>query len=128
MGGPSLLKMLTTYRELVVWQRAIELVKEIYMTTKLLPKDELYGLSSQMRRAAISIPSNIAEGQQRKSLKEFIQFLRISYGSAAELETQLIISRGIYPSINFSKSESLLKEVHKMLNAMIQKLESKRES
>ena len=120
--------MLTTYRELVVWQRAIELVKEIYMTTKLLPKDELYGLSSQMRRAAISIPSNIAEGQQRKSLKEFIQFLRISYGSAAKLETQLIISRGIYPSINFSKSESLLKEVHKMLNAMIQKLESKRES
>lgn len=117
--------MLTTYRELVVWQRAIELVKEIYMTTKFLPKDELYGLSSQMRRAAISIPSNIAEGQQRKSIKEFTQFLRISYGSAAELETQLIISRDIYSNINFSKSESLLKEVHKMLNAIIQKLESR---
>ena len=117
--------MLTTYRELIVWQRAIELVKEIYGTTKLLPKDELYGLVSQMRRAAISIPSNIAEGQQRKNLKEFLQFLRISYGSAAELETQLMISKEMYSGINFLRAESLLKEVHKMLNTIIRKLESK---
>lgn len=117
--------MLQSYKELIVWQKSIALVKEIYRTTKLLPKDELYGLSSQMRRSAISIPSNIAEGQQRRGTKEFLQFLRISYGSAAELETQLIITRDLYPKINFSIAESLLKEVHKMLNAIIQKLENK---
>ena len=78
-----------------------------------------------MRRSGISIPSNIAEGQQRKSRKEFCQFLRIAYGSAAELETQLIISREIHPQIDFLTAELLLKEVHKMLNTLIQKLELK---
>lgn len=119
--------MLRDYKELLVWQRSIELVREVYKTTKMLPKDETYGISSQMRMAAVSIPSNIAEGQQRKSLKEFLQFLRISYGSAAELETQLIIAKEMYARINFSQAESLLKEVQKMLNSLIQKLELKNE-
>ena len=117
--------MINSYKDLVVWQRSIELVKEIYRITKLLPKEELYGLTSQMRRSGVSIPSNIAEGHQRKNLKEYLQFLRISYGSAAELETQLIISREICPQIDFLAAESLLKEVHKMLNTLIQKLELK---
>ena len=77
------------YQDLVVWQRSMELVKEIYSLIKYLPKEELYGLSDQMRRAAVSIPSNIAEGQARYSNKDFIGFLYISRGSIAELETQL---------------------------------------
>ena len=117
--------MVTSYRDLVIWQKGIELVKEIYRITRLLPKEEIYGLSSQMRRAAISIPSNVAEGQQRKNTKEFCQFLRISYGSAAELETQLVISKDMYPKIDYIKAELLLNEVLKMLNALIQKLEIK---
>ncbi len=75
--------MLKSFKELTVWNRAIELVREIYKETSKLPANEIYGLSSQMRRAAVSIPSNIAEGQSRKNLKEFLQFLRVSYGSAA---------------------------------------------
>ena len=114
-----------SYKELFVWQRAIELVKEIYSITKSFPKDELYGLTSQMRRATISIPSNIAEGYQRKNRKEYLQFLRIAYGSAAELETQLIISKEMYSNISFSKAESLLNEIHRMLNTIIQKFEIK---
>lgn len=117
--------MITSYRDLIVWQKSMDLVKEIYRITKFLPKDELYGLSSQMRRASVSIPSNIAEGQQRKNTKEFCQFLRISYGSAAELETQILLSKNIYPKIGFSKAESLLQEIRKMLNSLMQKLENK---
>lgn len=117
--------MLSDYKELLVWQRSIELVKEVYKTTRSLPKEELYGLCSQMRRAGVSVPSNIAEGQQRKNPKEFLQFLRIAYGSAAELETQIIIAKETYRNIDFSSAESLLKETQKMLNAMIQKLELK---
>lgn len=117
--------MLKSYKELIVWQRSIELVREGYIVTSKFPKEELYGLVSQMRRAAVSIPSNIAEGQQRKGLKEYLQFLRISYGSSAELETQIIIAKDLYPKIDFLKVESLLEEVQKMLNVLIQKLESR---
>jgi four helix bundle protein len=81
------------YRDLIVWQKAIELVGEIYKITKLFPQEELYGLTSQIRRAAISVPSNIAEGQGRKTKKEFAHFLSIAHGSLRELETQLIISK-----------------------------------
>lgn len=115
--------IIKSYKELFVWQRAMELVKEIYFLTKNFPKDELYGLSSQMRRAAVSIPSNIAEGYQRKNRKEYLQFLRISYGSAAELETQLIISKEMYQNLDFLRAESLLNEIHKMLNTIFQKLD-----
>ncbi len=116
---------LKSYKELKVWQRSIELVKEVYEVTKKFPKSEVYGLSIQMRRAAVSIPSNIAEGYLRKNLKEYLQFLRVAYGSAAELETQIIITKDLYQNVDYQKAESLLEEVQKMLNAMIKKLENK---
>ena len=79
----------TNYKGLIVWQKSMDLVVEIYKITKILPKYETYGLADQMRRAAISIPSNIAEGQGRNSSREFVHFLKISRGSCAELDTQL---------------------------------------
>ncbi len=84
---------LKSYKELIVWQKSIRLVEEIYRLTARFPSCELYGLTSQMRRASVSIPSNIAEGYARKSQKEYRQFYAISYGSALELETQYIIAK-----------------------------------
>lgn len=112
---------MTTYRDLVAWQRAIELVLAIYKLTGDLPQAELYGLTSQMRRAAVSIPSNIAEGHRRGSRNEFMRFLRISYGSGAELETQIeIIKRLEYVSDGTcQKADSLLTEVMKMINKLL---------
>jgi four helix bundle protein len=83
--------MKTTHKNLKIWQNSIHLVIEVYNLTRAFPKEELYGLSSQMRRAAISVPSNIAEGAARKNKTEYLQFLYISLGSLSELETQLII-------------------------------------
>jgi len=114
-----------SYKQLIVWQRSIEVVKEIYKTTNNFPKFELYCLVSQMRRAAISIPSNIAEGYKRRSLGQYVHFLSVSDASAAELETQIIISKELYPEIDFSKLELLLREVQKMLFAMIKQLNTK---
>lgn len=108
----------------MAWQKAIELVTAIYKATAKFPKDETYGLSQQMRRAAVSIPSNIAEGQHRKNIKEFLQFLRISYGSGAELETQLVIAHNLYPEVELRRSLILLDEVQKMLSGLIKKFES----
>ncbi len=113
---------LNSYKDLIVWQKSIKLVKEIYKITSQFPKNELYGLTIQMKRAAISIPSNIAEGYLRKNLREYLQFLRIAYGSSAELETQLIIAKDLYQKINYEKGESLLEEVQKMLNVLIKNL------
>ncbi|HQU46061.1 MAG TPA: four helix bundle protein, partial [Pirellulales bacterium] len=81
-----------SYRNLNVWQLGIELVQDIYMTTQTFPKAEIYGMVSQMRRAAVSVPSNIAEGQQRDSTKDYLRHLSISLGSLAELNTQLVIA------------------------------------
>ena len=116
---------LESYKQLIVWQRSIELVKEIYKVTEEFPKLELYGLVSQMRRSAVSIPSNIAEGYKRKNLGEYVQFLSIADASAAELETQLIISKDLYKQIDFLKAMSLLEEVQKMLITLIKKLNPK---
>ncbi len=85
--------MIRSFRDLDVWKRAIQLVKEIYLITKGFPKEEIYGLTSQMRRAAVSIPSNIAEGKTRQSKSEYIQFLYIALSSTSELETQVVISK-----------------------------------
>lgn len=115
-----------SYKELIVWQRSIDLVKEVYKLTDGFPKSEIYGLVSQMRRAAVSVPSNIAEGYKRRNLGEYIQFLGIADGSGAELETQIIISKDLYKDINFSRAESLLDEVQKMLITVIKKLDAKR--
>ena len=85
--------MIRNYRDLVAWQKATDLVVAIYRVTKTFPKEEVYGLTAQLRRCAVSIPSNIAEGQGRGSDKEFGRFLQIAYGSLRELETQLIIAQ-----------------------------------
>ncbi|MFP3868726.1 MAG: four helix bundle protein [Desulfobacteraceae bacterium] len=84
-----------SFRDLDVWRKSIDLVKEIYQITGKFPPSEIYGLTNQIRRAAVSIPSNIAEGQGRNSAKEFRQFLGIALGSIAEIETQLIIAQEI---------------------------------
>lgn len=81
------------FKELIVWQKSVDLVTEIYRITEVFPKSEIYGLTSQIRRASVSIPSNIAEGHSRRSSVDYIQFLKIARGSLAELETQLIIAR-----------------------------------
>ncbi|MCL2880262.1 MAG: four helix bundle protein [Treponema sp.] len=109
-----------SYQELVVWQKAMDTVTEIYQIVKKLPKDELYVLSDQMRRAAISIPSNIAEGQSRGSKKEFIRFLSIALGSKSELETQLLLSVkiGYLSDSDIEKAMSLLTETGKLLTAI----------
>jgi four helix bundle protein len=83
------------YRELIAWQKSVELVTEIYSITKEFPRDEIYGLTSQLRRSAVSVPSNIAEGQGRATKGEFIQFLGHARGSLFELETQIVIRRKI---------------------------------
>ncbi len=118
--------MIHSYKDLVVWQKAFSLTLEIYKATSTFPKEELYGLTSQMRRAAISIPSNIAEGRHRGTRKDFAQFLRIALGSCAELQTQVEISKslGYIKQIEYIKNSGLLDEVSKMINVMIRKLTS----
>ncbi|MBM3256884.1 MAG: four helix bundle protein [Candidatus Liptonbacteria bacterium] len=115
-----------SYKELIVWQRSIELVIEVYELTAQFPKEEMFGLSIQMRRATISIPSNIAEGSRRKDIPEYLHFLRIADASSAELETQLIIAKRLYSKLNYARAESLLDEVQKMLYGMKEKLEQKK--
>ena len=110
-----------SYRDLIVWQKSMLLVKEIYLQTKNFPKEELYGLTSQIRRCAISIPSNIAEGKGRNTDKEFIRFLQISLGLVYELQTQLELSL----QLNYiNKIDNLLNlsiEIEKMINVLITK-------
>lgn len=110
-----------SYRELTVWQKSFLLTKKVYNVTSQLPKSEIFGLISQMQRAAVSIPSNIAEGQQRRSAKEYRQFLGVAQGSSAELETQLMLIETIY-KINVSEMLELVTEIQKMLYSLGQKL------
>ena len=114
---------INSYKELKVWQKSMDLVIEIYNVTKLFPKEEIYGLSSQMRRSAISIPSNIAEGYGRNSTKEYISFLHIARGSNCELQTQLLICKRLGYIID-DKIINLTEEITRMLNSMISKLKS----
>lgn len=113
-----------SYKELIVWQKGVQLVKEVFLLTNKFPHAELYGLTSQIRRAAVAIPSNIAEGYGRRSIKSYTQFYAIAYGSALELETQIIIAKQLELADNkeFNRVERLLTEVSKMLNAMITKM------
>ena len=117
--------MTQSYKDLKVWQKSIQLVKDVYLLTSFFPKEELFGLTSQMRRCAISIPSNIAEGKLRGYDKELKRFLLISFGSGGELETQVEIAKLLYKDkkINFDKVDGCLLEVMKMLNQFINKLE-----
>jgi len=116
--------MVQGYKELIVWQKSIRLSIALYKLTKKFPREDIYGLTSQMRRSAVSIPSNIAEGRMRGTRKDFLSFLRIAYGSGAELETQIEIAENIYASehLDFSEINTLLLEIMKMLNVMIRKM------
>ena len=115
------------YRQLIVWQKAMELVKLVYELTTRFPKEELFGLTGQMRRASVAVPSNIAEGQGRNSTKDFLRFIAIGYGSLLELETQTLISE----MLNYLTSEEtnlLLEkcaEVGRLTNGLRSSLERK---
>lgn len=113
--------MTGSYKDLMVWQKAMELTEVIYRVTKRFPREEQYGLVSQMRRCAVSIPSNIAEGKMRGYDREFRKYLRVAYASAAELETQLIISyrANFLSEIEYNEAISLLTQILKMLNRFI---------
>ena len=112
------------YQDLIVWQRSIDLIEKIYKLTSKFPESELYGLSSQIKRAAVSIASNIAEGKQRSTRKDFSQFLRISLGSCAEVETQIFISKKLsfISNLEYNECKLLLDEIRKMLKVFILKL------
>ncbi|MCK9256369.1 MAG: four helix bundle protein [Bacteroidales bacterium] len=108
------------FKDLIVWQKSMDLVEEVYRLVKNLPKEELYSLSDQIKRSAISIPSNIAEGQGRKSAREFIRFLRIARASKAELETQLLLCVRInyLNTSDIDRAIDLIQEIGKMLNSL----------
>jgi four helix bundle protein len=119
--------MLKNYKELNVWQKSYELCLKIYGITTKFPNDERYGLTSQIRRSAVSIPSNIAEGYERKTTADYIRMLYISYGSVCELETQILLT-GDLGFIEKGKSEPIRKdiaEIERMLKALIKSLENK---
>lgn len=119
--------MLKNYKELIVWQKAYQLCLEIYKITKKFPTEERYGLTSQIRRAAVSIPSNIAEGYGRKTTGEYIQALYIAYSSNCELETQILLSG----DLGYIKAEDLellqrkIGDIERMLKGLVKSLENK---
>jgi four helix bundle protein len=116
--------MARNYQGLVVWQRAMDLVAEVYVASRSFPREEVYGLTSQLRRAAVSIPSNIAEGEGRGSKKEFVHFLRIAHGSLREVETQLIIAERLaYLEANvLSKLIAIAEETGRLINGLMNSL------
>ena len=120
-------EMLKNYKELKVWQKSYELCLEIYRITAKFPKEELYGLTSQIRRSAVSIPSNIAEGYGRKTTLDYIRMLYISYGSVCELETQILLAGdlGFIEKDVLSALKKDIAEIERMLKALIKSLENK---
>lgn len=117
-------KTLQSYRELILWQRAIQVCVAIYRFTGSFPKEEIYGLTNQLRRASVSVPSNVAEGYGRLSKEQFRHFLGIAKGSNLELQTQLVIARelGLGNAQEAERIEGLSFEVGKMLTTMIRRL------
>lgn len=114
-----------SYKELIVWQKSMTLTSDIYKLTEKLPKTEIYGLSDQLRRAAVSVPSNIAEGYGRKTKKDFCHFLSISNGSCMEIETQLLIcvQLKMLSDKDVENAVSSVNEISRMLTALILKTE-----
>jgi four helix bundle protein len=113
---------MSDYKDLRVWQESMEFVHDVYKATQSFPKDEIYGLTNQIRRAAVSIPSNIAEGASRSSQKDFVRFLHIALGSASEIETQILIAARL---LYLSNPDNLLTRVtviRKSINALIRSL------
>ena len=113
-----------SHKDLVVWQKSIALACKVYAGTRSLPRDERFGLTSQLRRAAVSIPSNIAEGSARRSRAEFLQYLHISRGSLAELETQYMIANRLALLSDASATLDDIAEVGRLLNGLIRSLVS----
>jgi len=116
-----------SYRELKVWQQAMDLAVECYATTKAFPKEELFGMTSQIRRCATSVPANIAEGWGRQSTGDYIKFLRIAQGSLKELETHLLLCTRVelLDTDNLQQFESRTTDIGKMLAALIRSLQQK---
>ncbi|MEK7480653.1 MAG: four helix bundle protein [Patescibacteria group bacterium] len=110
-----------SFRDLIVWQKSRDLAVVIYQLTDEFPKSELYGLTSQMRRAVISISSNIAESYHRFHRKEKQQFLAVAFGSGSELESQIEIAKVLFSKLDYRKAEELLSEIMKILNHFLQK-------
>ena len=119
--------MLKNFKELKVWQKSYKLCLKVYKITKKFPKTEIYSFTSQMRRAALSIPCNIAEGYGRKTTPDYLRFLYMSYGSICELETQILLAGdlGYLEKENFSVLHSAIGEVERMLKALIKSIERK---
>jgi four helix bundle protein len=120
-------KTVKTFRDLIVWQQAMELVTVIYRQSMPFPKSEMFGLTSQMRRCAVSIPSNIAEGYGRHSTSDYIRFLQISIGSLYELQTQVEIARnlGMVSPADYDNDVKRTREIERMLSSLITKLKNK---
>jgi len=118
---------LKNYKELKVWQKSYELCLKIYRLTARFPREERYGLTSQIRRSAVSIPSNIAEGYGRKTTVDYIRLLYISYGSVCELETQILLAGdlGYIKKDDLDKVKEGIGEIERMLKALIKSLENK---
>jgi four helix bundle protein len=116
-----------SYKDLAVWRRAMDFVSQVYQFSALLPQDERFGLVSQLRRAAVSVPANIAEGRQRSTTKDFLRFLSIAAGSLAELETLIELASRLHQlhSAQVHELASEADEVGKMLRSLQQKLEAK---
>lgn len=117
----DIIYFMASYKDLVVWQKSYSLVLEIYSVTKKFPKEEQFCLVNQMRRAAVSLPSNLAEGNTRRGMKEHIQFFRIAAGSLSELETQVMLSKDLkyLSESDFHKIQESVQEIHKMLSRLI---------
>ena len=120
------MKTIRSFRDLTVWQRSIELSVQIYALTRFFPKEEIFGLTNQLRRASVSISSNIAEGQGRLTKGDFINFLSIARGSNAEVRSQLILARHLKfgEESLIAQCEALATEIGKMINALIASLKS----
>ena len=112
------------YQELIVWQKAMDLVEEVYTVSKCFPREEIYGLTSQLRRAAVSIPSNVAEGQGRRTTPDFLRHLSIGYGSLREVETQILIATRLRYLAQGKCQEvmSMAAEVERLLNGLMSSL------
>ena len=117
--------MVRTFRDLVAWQKLMALAKLLYRETKVMPADERFGLTSQMRRAAVSIPSNIAEGHARQSRADYIRFLRMARGSLAELATQVELARSLEMMTPSDALSDVLEETDRVLQGLIRSLEKK---
>ncbi|MBI5762174.1 MAG: four helix bundle protein [Planctomycetes bacterium] len=122
--------MLSTYRELEVWQWAFTLCKDVYQLTRRFPSDERFGLVAQLRKAAVSVPSNIAEGYNRGGTRDYIRFLWIANGSVAEIETQLLLaeSLGYLGDKELAVVQKRVASIERMLRAMIRSLETRLDS